>query len=112
MNKFPIFMEQIIFQKELKELEMEAYGERAHGGKSMPSNVYFFKKQFLALFQMLYSCCDNDNLALLYDYERDIEGKLNYLIERKITGKQLSDNLIEILSQILSATSIVSNGNN
>lgn len=105
-------MEQISFQKLLKELEAEAYGERTHGGKSMPPNVHFFKNQFHTLFQKLYSLSNKNNVGLLYDSERDIERRLNYLIERKTIGEQLSLNLIEILSSIRSVISLVENDRN
>ena len=103
-----------IIKKNLKELEKEAYGERRHGNKEMPSSIHHFHIYFKRIYKAVYELdsiegekyISEGNIGMIYDVERDIEGKLNYYEKSK---KPLSEILEECYLKILGNLSCIIN---
>lgn len=92
-------------KQNLHALEIEAYGERRHSKNEMPPSVSHFLRNFKDLYQAVYdlsliegqSYIQEVQISMIYDVEREVEGELNYLIEKK----NFKEPLIDILSVLL-----------
>ena len=95
-------------KRNLHELEIEAYGERRHGNKEMPPNIHHFLRYLKDLYQAVYDLGNTEDqdyipqghIGLINDVEREVEGELNYLIEKKNLREPLTDILPTYLHKI------------
>lgn len=103
-----------IIKDNLKELEKEAYGERRHGNKEMPSNIHHFHIYFKSIYKAVYELgsiegqkyISEGDIGMIYNMERSIEGMLNYYEKSK---KPLSEILEECYLKILGNLSCIIN---
>ena len=99
----------------LHELEIEAYGERRHGNKEMPPNIHHFLHYFKDLYQAAYDLGSIDeqeyvpqmNIDMMYDVEREVEGELYYIIEKKNNRELIADLLPALLLRIQGSLSCI-----
>ena len=83
----------------LEELNREAYGERRHGNKELPPNLFHFKRYFENLFDAIYNLSriegqkyiTQEDIRSIYDVEREISGDLSYYIEAKKPFSEISE---------------------
>lgn len=94
-------------RQNLRELEIEAYGERKHGNREFPPNIYHFYQYFKKLYEAVYSLSQIENqkyipkgyVDIIYDVEREVEAEINYLIEKRKNVDSLED-ILPILHKI------------
>lgn len=97
----------------LKELEVEAYGERKHGNKEMPPNLYHFLKYTEELYRAVYSLSEiegqeymvKERLNMIYDVDREVNNEINVLIKEKTDQDALVEALPNILLKIQNSIS-------
>lgn len=95
-------------KQNLHELEVEAYGERRHGNKDMPPNVHHFLRYLKDLYQAVYDLGNTEgqeyipqgHINMIFDVEREVEGEMNYLIEKKNIKEPLTDILPALLLKV------------
>ena len=88
-----------IIKDNLEELRKEAYGERRHGNKELPPNLFHFKRYFENLFDAIYNLSriegqkyiTQEDIRSIYDVERGISEDLSYYIEAKKPFSEISE---------------------
>jgi hypothetical protein len=103
-----------IIKDNLKELEIETYGERKHGNKEIPSNIHHFHIYFKNIYKAVYELYDIENqeyitqehIKMIHGVERNIEKVLSYYEETK---KNFSEILEDCYLKILGNLSFIIN---
>ena len=95
-------------RKNLKELEIEAYGRRKHGHRELLPNIYHFYRYFKKLYEDVYSLnqiegqnyIPQGHIDIIYDVERTIETEINTLMKKRNVNNSLTEMLPTYLINI------------